>query len=186
MFGKNNHMSYLKRPIIQRTIIKNTINPNTNLQIISDISNSLVSIQEQYINNIINKNYVNIPSYNNYLYLYEAITNQINSTQNTSIKLLLMITLGSLQTSNQAHILHEENAFLQESNANLQQQIEEILSNKNENYAFTTHGQYNLTQDYTLAPIFTEYIQTYGLPAYGEGFDPDKLLIIKSKNANTI
>ena len=130
MFGKNNHMSYLKRPIIQRTIIKNTINPNTNLQIISDISNSLVSIQEQYINNIINKNYVNIPSYNNYLYLYEAITNQINSTQNTSIKLLLMITLGSLQTSNQAHILHEENAFLQESNANLQQQIEEILSNK--------------------------------------------------------
>ena len=95
-----------------------------------------------------------------------------------------MITLGSLQTSNEAHILYEENAFLQESNANLQQQIEEILSNKNESYAFTTQGQYNLTQDYTLAPIFTEYIKKYGLPAYGEGFNPDKLLLLKSDLEN--
>ena len=192
MFGKNNHISYLKRPIIQRTVIKNVIHhspnqnatqnscQNQNLTLLSDISNSLVLIQEQYINNVVNKNYDNIPSFNNYLYLYETITNEINSTTNNSIKLLLMITLGSLQTSNQAQILYEENAFLQESKEALEKQLEDILSNKNENYAFSTEGQYNLSQDYILAPLFTKYIQTYGLPAYGEGFDPDKLLIIKS------
>ena len=96
-----------------------------------------------------------------------------------------MITLGSLQTSNQAHILHEENSLLQASNKTLEKQIEEILSNKSTNRAFTTEGQYNITQDYTLTPIFKEYIKQYGLPAYGEGFDPDKLLIIKSKITNT-
>lgn len=190
MFGKNNHISYLKRPIIQRTVIKNVIHHSTNqnathnasqnLCLLSDISNSLVLIQEQYINNVVNKNYDNIPSFNNYLYLYETITNEIQNTTNNSIKLLLMITLGSLQTSNQAQILYEENAFLQESKEALEKQLEDILSNKNENYAFSTEGQYNLSQDYILAPLFTKYIQTYGLPAYGEGFDPDKLLIIKS------
>lgn len=190
MFGKNNHISYLKRPIIQRTVIKNVIhhsathnathNTTHNLCLLSDISNSLVLIQEQYINNVINKNYDNIPSFNNYLYLYETITNEIQNTTNNSIKLLLMITLGSLQTSNQAQILYEENAFLQESKEALEKQLEDILSNKNENYAFSTEGQYNLSQDYILAPLFTKYIQTYGLPAYGEGFDPDKLLSIKS------
>ena len=183
MFGKNNHISYLKRPIIQRTVIKNVTQnscQNQNLTLLSDISNSLVSIQEQYINNVVNKNYENIPSFNNYLYLYETITNEIQNTTNNSIKLLLMITLGSLQTSNQAQILYEENAFLQESKEALEKQLEDILSNKNENYAFSTQGQYNLSQDYILAPLFTKYIQTYGMPAYGEGFDPDKLLIIKS------
>ena len=149
MFGKNNHISYLKRPIIQRTVIKNVIHPNPtqnscqnqNLTLLSDISNSLVLIQEQYINNVVNKKYENIPSFNNYLYLYETITNEINSTTNNSIKLLLMITLGSLQTSNQAQILYEENAFLQESKEALEKQLEDILSNKNENYAFSTLGQ---------------------------------------------
>jgi Ni,Fe-hydrogenase I small subunit len=59
-----------------------------------------------------------------------------------------MITLGSLQTSNQAQILYEENAFLQESKEALEKQLEDILSNKNENYAFSIEGQYNLSQDY--------------------------------------
>jgi hypothetical protein len=60
---------------------------------------------------------------------------------------------------------------------NLQQQILEILSNKNNAYVDLVGGtgQLSVTKSFKLAPVYNYYISIFGMPQNRAGFDPVKL-----------
>ena len=62
----------------------------------------------------------------------------------------------------------------------LEKRIEDILSGKNEKDVIAdTRGGFGLTKTFTLAPLFSYYIAAFGMPAFGVGFDKDKLSLIQ-------
>jgi hypothetical protein len=82
--------------------------------------------------------------------------------------------------------LHSRGLFI--NNADLDMRVimlnkknDDILSGKNEVKAVgSTCGQFTITKTFKLAPIYSYYIQLYGMPAYGVGFDATKLSLLST------
>ena len=74
--------------------------------------------------------------------------------------------------------LYGQTLSLQIDKINLQNRVDDILSNKNERVVeipSETQGHLSITQTFTLAPVFNYYILIFGIPVYGVGFDPSKI-----------
>ena len=169
------HSRLLYNPIYQDNILTDLILTN------KSFINTLKIIEEFYIKNMANKKYELIPNdYNNYITLYFALHNVLIRTSNPQLKLLFKITQEALMGAMNSYTIYGNNLLLNLDVNNLQNKINDILSNKNEKMVELANasGQLNISKSFKLATVFNDYILIYGLPEYGVGFDPIKIAFL--------
>ena len=138
--------------------------------------NSINTINDDYLINLANKKYDNIPKdFNNYIKLYDYINKIRNQSNNINFKVFLNITINSLKGAVEAHSLYSQNKNLTKSIETLNKTIDTFNTQKNIANVTNATGTLTMEKTFTMTPLFSHYIQTYGLPDYGEGFDPEKL-----------
>lgn len=138
--------------------------------------NSIKIINDNYLINLANKKYDNIPKdFNNYIKLYDYINKIRNESNNINFKVFLNITINSLKGAVEAHTLYSQNKNLTKSIETLNKTIDTFNTQKNISNVTNATGTLTMEKIFTMTPLFSEYIKTYGLPEYGEGFDPEKL-----------
>ena len=143
-------------------------------------STSINRARNEYTTFLANRQYQSIPTdLNQSLLLYDNIYQQRSLATNTNLLILLQITMDGIQGTMNAYTLYTQNISLTLNNIILEKRIDEIISGKNEVKAVSdTCGQFTVTKTFILAPLFSYYIMMYGLPAFGVGFDSEKLAII--------
>ena len=119
-------------------------------------------------------------SYDKYVTLYFVLYKVLERTIDPNLKLLFKITQEALLGAMNSYAIYGNNLFLKLENNNLQNQINDILSKKNEKVVELANatGQLNITKSFKLASVFNNYILIYGLPQYGVGFDPVKIAFL--------
>lgn len=140
--------------------------------------NTLHIISEFYGKNMTMKNYENIPNdYNSFVAFYVTLQNVIKRTSNPQLRLLFKLAQDTLVGAINSYTIYGDNLILKLDKTNLQNKVNEILSNKNEKLIElpNTSGQLNVKKSFKLAAVFNNYILIYGCPAYGVGFDPVKI-----------
>ena len=141
---------------------------------------TLKYIELNYGKNMANKTYEAMPNdYNKYIQLYSLIHGISQNTTNEKILTLLKITEEALQGAVNSYAIYGDNLALKLSTLNLQNQVNTILSNKNENVVATGSGQLSVTKTFKLAPVFNYYIVLYGMPLTGVGFNPLKIKFLE-------
>ncbi len=154
-----------------------------------DIISSLDIINTKYISNLASKKYESIPKeFNNYLQLYNIVNTFANETPNNNFKTFLNITLGSLKGAVEVYSLFNQNIDLTNNNNILTNKMNEVLRGENIHRPISNvTGKLSMQKSFTISPLFSYYIATYGMPEYGAGFDPDKLSnILNILNENGI
>lgn len=137
---------------------------------------SLGQIEQLYTAPTADKLYETIPTdYNQYIQLYNILYNILSTSTDPTLKLLLNIVKEALQSAINAYTIYGDNLACKLDTLNLQQQVNDCLSNKNSHQVATAVGNLNVTRKFTLAPVFNYYIVLYGMPSPGEGFDPVRI-----------
>jgi hypothetical protein len=152
-------------------------------------STAINRARNEYTTFLANRQYQSISTdLNKSLLLYDEVYQQRTLATNSNLLILLQITMDGIQGTMNAYTLYTQNISLTLNNIILEKKIEDILSGKNEKNAMSdTCGQFTATKTFVLAPLFSYYIMMYGLPAFGVGFDPEKLaVILKVLTANGI
>ena len=135
-------------------------------------------IQENYSNKIASKNYDNVPSdYTQFVNLLNQLDSMKRETSSSAILLLLQVAEDTLKGAYNSLTLFGDNVLLELQVSELQQQVQDILSEANVETVQTTPADNSLTvtQNFQLATVFNYYIKIYGAPPNGTGFDPVKL-----------
>ena len=138
-------------------------------------------IQTDYSSKIANQTYESIPTdFSQYTNLIKEVQDMRAQTTNSSILLLLQIAEDTLRGAFNSLSLYGDNLLLQIDKADLQKQIDDILSDKNLTITQTSMSSNNmtLTQSFQLATVFNYYIRLYGAPLQGQGFDPIKVAFL--------
>jgi len=153
---------------------------STDLVFPDTVVNSINTIDTQYTSRMANRQYADIPTdLNQSLVLHDEVTKQYDVATNDNLRTLLQITIDGLNGSINGYALYTQHLSMSIQNSILEKRIEDILSGKNEQNAIAdTCGGFGLTKQFTLAPLFSYYIAAFGLPAFGVGFDQDKLSLI--------
>ena len=139
---------------------------------------TLQTIENFYVNFMATKQYEKIPNdYQRYVGLYVTMQKIILKTSSPQLKLLFRIAQDALIGAINSYTIYGDNLLLKLDKTNLQNKINDILSNKNEKLVelANTSGQLTLKKTFKLAAVFNNYILIYGCPAYGVGFDPAKI-----------
>ena len=140
----------------------------------------LQKIHDSYTVLLANKQYENISSnYDQYIFLLHQLR-EINVSDST-LQLLINITEETLTGSVNMYSLYEAYMYNELQILLLNKRIEDILSDKNMVHTIMDgiEGRFSLTKCFKLSPILSYYIHLYGVPAYGVGFDPDKLVFLQ-------
>jgi hypothetical protein len=152
---------------------------SSDLSIISgSYLNTLNTIQQFYGVNMANKLYYNIPNdFNEYIQLYVILQQIQAKVQNPALTVLLRLAEDTLLGAINAFTIYGDNLVLQLNISTLQNQLQTVLSNKNQSFVEVANstGQLSVNKTFKLAPVFNLYILIYGMPAYGVGFDPTKI-----------
>lgn len=138
-------------------------------------------IQTHYSSKIASQSYESIPTdFSQYTNLIKEVQDMRTQTTNSSVLLLLQIAEDTLRGAFNSLSLYGDNLFLQLDKADLQKQINDILSDKNLTITQSSMSSNNmtLTQSFQLAPVFNYYIRIYGAPLQGQGFDPVKIAFL--------
>jgi len=117
------------------------------LQIISDF----------YGNNLASKNYENIPNdYNSFVGFYVTLQKVITRTMNPQLRLLFKLAQDTLVGAINSYTIYGDNLILRLDKTNLQNKVNEILSNKNEKLIELPNasGQLNVKKSFKLAAVF--------------------------------
>jgi hypothetical protein len=149
--------------------------------ITSSYYNTLRIIEGFYGQNMANKEYYNIPNnYDQYVQYYVLLETIQSKIKNSTLALLIKYAQDTLIGAINSYTLYGNNIVLQLDKTNLQQQVQTILSNKNQQVVevANTTGQLTITRSFTLAPVFNYYILFFGMPAFGVGFDPSKIAFL--------
>lgn len=139
---------------------------------------TLRTIEEFYAKNMALKQYEKIPNdYQRYVGLYVTLQRVIGQTSSVQLRTLFRIAQEALVGAINSYTIYGDNLLLKLDKTNLQNRINDILSNKNEKLIemANTTGQLNIKKSFKLASVFNNYILIYGLPEYGVGFDPAKV-----------
>ena len=162
----------------QINIIQNV--SDKELEFSNELIDSINTIDNDYIKNMSDKNYENIPNdYIKYLKLYDNLDRAGKNTKNNNLLKLLNTTKESLKNAIETNSIFMQNKSLQSNYAILENRMNDIISKKNEQTTITdTKGKISLEKTFDLAPLYKNYIEKYGLPLEGEGFDSDKLIQI--------
>ena len=140
----------------------------------------LQRIHDSYTVLLANKKYESIsPNYDQYIYLLRELKDICVS--DSTLQLLIDITEETLTGSINMYSLYESSMYNELQILLLNKRIEDILSNKNMVHTLMDGitGQFTLKKNFKLSPILSYYVHFYGLPAYGVGFDPDKLAFLQ-------
>lgn len=149
---------------------------------------SLYSIQSLYTVNLSNRTYYNIPvDYSQYLKLRNIANTAVLKYRGTpALSILFQITVDGITGAINAYGLNTLNTETQVQNLYLQNILQEIINGVNVTKAFDeTSGTLSMKQNFQLAPLFRYYINMYGLPEPGVGFDPVKLSLILTAIENS-
>ena len=139
---------------------------------------TLQTIENFYVHYMATKQYEKIPNdYQRYVGLYVTMQKIILKTSSPQLKLLFQLAQDALIGAINSYTIYGDNLLLKLDKTNLQNKINDILSNKNEKLVelANTTGQLTLKKTFKLAAVFNNYILIYGCPAYGVGFDPIKI-----------
>ncbi len=166
---------------------KSLINPvstssQQELQFGAELTNTLQRIQTYYVGKMPPRKYLEIPeSVPEFLSLNDVMLNSISKQKNTNLRLLFQIARDGMDGALHSRGLFINNADLDMRVIMLNKKNDDILSGKNEVKAVgSTCGQFTITKTFKLAPIYSYYIQLYGMPAYGVGFDASKLSLLST------
>lgn len=112
-----------------------------------------------------------------YIELYDQISTLISSITDNALGLLLTLSKETLITAFHSVSLHTGNITLQIEKNILQQKVNDLISQSNSEIIqnATTSGQFGIVRNFQLAPVYNYYIQVYGVPIYGAGFDPIRI-----------
>jgi len=135
-------------------------------------------IQANYSSKIANRQYENIPTdYNQFTSIISTLNEMRAKTANNTILLLLQIAEDSIRGAFNSLAIYGDNLLLEIEKADLQKQVQEIITEQNVETTQSTISTSNvsITQTFQLASVFNYYIRIYGAPAAGEGFDPVKI-----------
>ena len=115
-----------------------------------------------------------------YSVLYDDIDNITRSIVNPNLKILLTCVKELLVSSFNTRNLHIDNTIQLITINSLKEQIQDIIRNKNNEVIVKNQavGQLSISQNFSLAPVYTYYISVYGMPPYQQGFNPLKLSYI--------
>lgn len=141
----------------------------------------LNTIESQYTIHLEDRQYEKIPNdLESYLKLYQALSNtRVTYRTHKDVSLLLTITAEALAGAINAYGMNAQIIELHIQNLYLQGVIETLISGVNIKPAFDMNsGGLSMTKELKLAPLFMYYMQTYGTPEPGDGFDPNKLTLI--------
>ena len=155
---------------------------STDLVFSTDVVNSINTIDTNYTSHMANLEYEDIPGSDliGSMELYDEVGKQYDLATNDNLRTLLKITLDGLTGAINGYALYSQILTMTIKNDILQKRIEDILSGKNEkNVINDTCGGFGLTKTFTLAPLYSYYIAAFGMPAFGVGFDIDKLSLMK-------
>lgn len=142
---------------------------------------SLDKIEQFYTSNLAGKTYADIPTdFVQYLKLYNIVNLAYHKYKtNRALSLLFQITSEGLTGAMNAYGLNTQNMELTIQNQWYQDQLQQIINGINVEKAFDQNtGTLHMSQTFQLAPLFKYYIQFYGMPAPGVGFDPVKLNVV--------
>lgn len=142
---------------------------------------ALTKIESQYTIHLEDKQYQNVPTDTvQYLQLYNAVLQtQASFAGNSDVSLLLKITKEALEGAMNVYGLNVQNINLHIQNNYLEEIIRELLKESNRVPAFGNNpGAMTILQGFDLANLFKYYIQMYGLPSPGAGFDTNKLYVV--------
>jgi hypothetical protein len=166
----------------QSTDTKSMFNPVIgagNLSLIDDLNrNYLITLETFYGQNAANRVFEDIPPgpklHDN---LYVAISNIIDKATDYRMILIMTLVRELLDAAYYGRKIYGQSLLLTADKANLQKQIQDILSNKNVKNidACGARGQLSVTKSFKLAPVYNYYITVYGIPQQGTGFDPIKV-----------
>lgn len=164
-------------------------NPTANISSAADY-NIITSTSNMRIINFIEENYGYQSASKNYhnistnIALYQSLFNNIQNILNTitTPELITIITaIKELLTASFNSVsLHRDNIIQNITISTLNQQIQDILNNKNREILLkqNTSGNISITQSFSLAPVYNYYIAIYGMPLQGQGFNPLKISYI--------
>jgi len=152
---------------------------------------NLKIIEYLYTSNMAKKTYDRIPNnYTKYIQLYMVLIKIQNQIKNPSLLLLIKMIQEALTGAINSYALYGEKILLSIDKYNLEKKVEDILSNKNVKFVnmSNTSGQMKIVKTIKLAAVFSYYINIYGMPPYGVGFDPVKINylvdILRSRGIN--
>ena len=152
--------------------------------------NTLRIIEGFYGQNMADRKYYNIPNdYTQYVQYYILLETIQSKIKNSTLSLLVKFAQDTLIGAINSYTLYGNNVVLQLDKTNLEQRVQDILSNKNQRVVeiANTTGQLTITKTFKLAPVFNYYILIFGMPAFGVGFDPNKVgFLLDILNQNNI
>lgn len=138
----------------------------------------LQQIETQYVAPASSQNYLTIPrSQSAYVDLYDNMTALQGQVTDPTISLLVTLAKETLITAFHSVNLHSDNTILAVQRISLQDRINELIAQANVDTVdvASANGQFGITQTVTLAPVYSYYIQVYGMPVNGTGFNPLKV-----------
>ena len=138
----------------------------------------LQKIHDDYGIHAASRNYERISTDNSvYVDVYDQITVLISNTSDDALHLLLTLSRETLMAAFHSVTLHSGNITLHIEKTILQQKVNDLLTQANSEIIqnSTTSGQFAIVRNFQLAPVYNYYIQVYGVPVYGAGFDPIRI-----------
>lgn len=142
----------------------------------------LQMVHDKYTWPMASKTYEKIPTEFD---AYANVLNQIKSFQvweskEDAIQMMMNIVETGLLGSLNMGVLYMNNAYDEYKLSMLNKEEHDVLSKKNQKSTMSaTAGQYTYEQSVFLSPLYNNYIYMYGMPKFGVGFDPDKLLFVE-------
>jgi len=142
----------------------------------------LYNYKETYVNYLAKQEYHKLPNdLEKYVEILNLLANLEIKTKNSNIQLLLKITKEGLIGTMNVFGLNIANIELNIKNIMLQNRLDSVLSTKNEkNLIVRSEENYNLKKTFTLLPLYSYYISLFGIPEEGNGFDLNKIQMIKT------
>ena len=141
----------------------------------------LETVHSSYSNMLADKKYENIPS--NYAQ-YIRLINQLKAIHvyDDKLQLLIQIAENALVGAVNVNAIYSGFAYNEIKINLLNKRIQEILSDKNVMNTATDgiSGQINMVKVFKLSPLYSYYIQLYGMPEFGVGFDPVRIAFLQN------
>lgn len=162
-------------------IVRVEVPTGSNADIANIAANYLALLQQietQYGAPASSQNYLTIPrSQSAYVDLYDNMTALQGQVTDPTVSILVTLAKETLITAFHSVNLHSDNTILAVQRISLQDRINELIAQANVDTVDVAcaNSQFGITQTVTLAPVYSYYIQVYGMPVNGAGFNPLKV-----------
>lgn len=165
--------------IITKYVYLDSSNNSADLTLIaSNYIDVLQKVETDYGAPASSQNYLIIPrDQDDYVDLYDNLTTLQGNLTDSTVLLLVTLAKEALITAFHSVNLYSDNASLMVQKISLQERVNELITQANVDTVDVAcaNSQFGITQTVTLAPVYSYYIQVYGMPVNGTGFNPLKV-----------